>query len=332
MHKKYNTFWFVVIIECIAIGAIALVFFVRQQHIYQINPLSKTSIQRKQNSQFQYYYEFPSNTKNYGKATWLRNEVTYQFNADGLHERFDYEINKELNVYRIITLGDSFTYGMWVNTKDNFSEVLEDLLNNSVLCQHIEKFEVINLGAPGFDLRYSLKRFEDKGAKYSPDLVIWFIRGENLVLDMEQYRVREEYYKKKIDEQSINKTDNQYQASMLAYKDNMNTYENLSPEEQKEMIHSHTASISRLSSEFHIPILILTRDEESSEDRVIMKSYASNENNIWYDEVSAVNTFHPDDYHPNEGGHRYIAVESVNFLLKNLLTTCKTNNLHENIQ
>jgi len=328
MHKKYNTFWFIVIIECIAIGGIAWMFFLRQPHIFQINPLSKTSIQRKQDSQFQYYYELPQHTVDYGKASWLPYTATYRYNNDGLNERFDYEFNKASNVYRIITLGDSFTFGMWVNTEDNFSEQLEDKLNATLLCKGISKFEVINLGAPGFDVKYTAKRYEDKGAAYNPDLVIWFMRGENIFMDMEQYRTREEFYKEELQSSAAaekyhaDKTD-PYAASTLSYTEYMDAYAKLTKEQQEHFIQPSIIAIREWEKQNTVPLLIATVASEEDRYKAIMKSFINTRHRSWYYEIGPIDTFFPYDYHPNDQGHKKIADELLHYITSQILTTCQ---------
>ena len=86
----------------------------------------------------------------------------------------NFPIKKTEKTYRIITLGDSFTYGQYVKTQENWTEKLEDLLNSSLSNCDYDKFEVINLGMPGYDVQYIVQRYQDIGAKYNPDLIVWF--------------------------------------------------------------------------------------------------------------------------------------------------------------
>lgn len=97
------------------------------------------------------------------------------FNKDTLNEPVDYSLNKPDDVFRIITLGDSSTFGVYVSTLKNYSEQLEYLLNKEKTCSKYSKIEVINLGVPGYDQEYALERFIRRGKKYKPDLVIWHL-------------------------------------------------------------------------------------------------------------------------------------------------------------
>ena len=112
------------------------------------------------------------------KPEWLPYEVLYHINNDGLREKYDYPIEKPFDTYRVITLGDSFTYGHHVNAEDNWSEQLEVMLNNVVTenCE-IKNYEVINLGMPGYDIQYIVQRYKELGQKYDPDLILWFDSG-----------------------------------------------------------------------------------------------------------------------------------------------------------
>jgi lysophospholipase L1-like esterase len=78
-----------------------------------------------------------------------------------------------------VTIGDSFTFGIYVDTKENYPERLEDILNDNSLCKTSKKFEVINLGVWGYDIEYSVHRFKMRGQKYNPDLVLWYLVGND---------------------------------------------------------------------------------------------------------------------------------------------------------
>jgi len=126
---------------------------------------------------FQYYTELRPNLSEKNQPSWLCHEAVYTYNSDGLNDRYDYSLEKDKNVFRIIALGDSFTFGHYVNTEDSWPEQLEDILNQDELNHSEISFEVINLGMRGFDIPYSVERYKRIGQKYSPDLIIWFESG-----------------------------------------------------------------------------------------------------------------------------------------------------------
>lgn len=126
--------------------------------------------------EFEHYYQLgPGSWQE--KPEWLPYSVTYHINQDGLREFKNYSVAKPDNTFRIIALGDSFTYGHQVNGSDVWTERLERQLNQIKIECGFDNFEVINLGMPGFDVQYIVKRYQEIGQKYSPDLILWFEPG-----------------------------------------------------------------------------------------------------------------------------------------------------------
>lgn len=106
--------------------------------------------------------------------------ATYTFNKDGLSDRNNYSVKKPERTFRIITLGDSSTFGTYLDTKDNWTEILEEKLNSRHQFKNIDRFEVINLVVNGYDINYLVNRYQLKGQKYQPDLVLWLVRNNSL--------------------------------------------------------------------------------------------------------------------------------------------------------
>ena len=147
--------------------------------------IDKETILIDQDYDLQYYWVLAPNMVVKDKPEWLPAEVEYTYNADALNDRFNYEVSKPPDTFRILTQGDSFTYGLFVNTKESWPEQLEDLLNNEQRCKSV-KFEVINLGVGGFDIQYIVKRYKEIGAKYNPDMILWLESGSGLSRNMEE--------------------------------------------------------------------------------------------------------------------------------------------------
>lgn len=176
--KKIRFFWILVSIELLCI-----IFFGYRQYRRRtvdapkqihVMPIDKLYLNYPQDTNLKFYSEPKANIQKQEDLSYIgiSRTIAHTFNEDGLNERFDYSVDKPKDVFRIISLGDSFTEGAWVDTKDNYSELLEDMLNTTVHCPSISRFEVINLGVEGYDMQYNLERFKRKGEKYHPDLVI----------------------------------------------------------------------------------------------------------------------------------------------------------------
>jgi len=95
-------------------------------------------------------------------------KVFMKSNSEGFRTE-EIAARKGENVYRIVLLGDSSTFGWGVNQDERFSRFLEDKLNSA---QSSTRYEVINLGIPGYTTEHGVAAFDHYALKYSPDLVI----------------------------------------------------------------------------------------------------------------------------------------------------------------
>lgn len=96
---------------------------------------------------------------------WLKKNVT--LNSFGYRDH-QFNLERKSETYRIYSLGDSYTYGWYIdNELLSYPKVLEKLL----LEKYGQKFEVINASKPGFNLTDEVLRFENQGMLFEPDLV-----------------------------------------------------------------------------------------------------------------------------------------------------------------
>lgn len=93
--------------------------------------------------------------------------VTYETNSRGLRDR-EFGFKKPKKVYRILTLGDSYTFGWMEALEDSYPKILERLLNH----YSRQKYEVINAGIYGYNTEQEYEFLKKYGIKYHPDLVI----------------------------------------------------------------------------------------------------------------------------------------------------------------
>jgi hypothetical protein len=124
-------------------------------------------------SRFKYFWQPKANSLEQPNPQLSFSKVKNRLNADGLNDRFNYSVKKPKDAFRIMVLGGSEAYGQYVETKYNWTELLEDDLNKNLNCVPYKKIEIINLGMHGYDIAYSIERFNLKGKKYNPDMVIF---------------------------------------------------------------------------------------------------------------------------------------------------------------
>lgn len=70
--------------------------------------------------------------------------------------------------YRILALGDSFTYGIKLRNSGSWPELAESVLHS----QGLTDIEILNAGRPGTNTRWQQKFFKEFFYKYNPDMVI----------------------------------------------------------------------------------------------------------------------------------------------------------------
>jgi lysophospholipase L1-like esterase len=320
-----KTFYAILFFEiaCVLIvGAYLYTVFVLKKNIFGTkivnSPISKDNINSTSSAELKYYYEYKPNTYENYKPDWAQKKVVFTINADTFNERFDYPIDKPPNTYRIIALGDSYTFGLGVDTKDNWPEQLEDQLNKNINCNQNKKFEVINLAMSGYGVEYISHRYLTRGIKYKPDLIIWFEPGYGFD------RINEIFtpYSKELESTTPNKeigdaiANGNYQPiSSLAYK---KMYENFTYAQLSNMCKVSWQKFFYLRG--NTPVIIATPNSVSNKNLDQLRLWIEGHKNITLDITGLQLDFKKlqlPDGHPNVEGHRLIANNLFQYLTEN---------------
>lgn len=72
------------------------------------------------------------------------------------------------DAFRILAVGDSFVYGMYVHNRETFPARLEEQLNGRLET----RVQVLNAGVPGYTIADEMDYLNEKGLALKPDLVI----------------------------------------------------------------------------------------------------------------------------------------------------------------
>jgi lysophospholipase L1-like esterase len=91
-------------------------------------------------------------------------------NSHGLRDR-EISLLKPSNTFRILALGDSFTYGAGVRIEETYVKQLEAMLNQKLGNRGI-RYEVLNAGVPGYNTHQELIHLKEVGLLYHPDLIL----------------------------------------------------------------------------------------------------------------------------------------------------------------
>lgn len=105
------------------------------------------------------------------QANYVRHD--FQINANCLRGP-EFTIQKKINTKRIICIGDSRTFGTWLDADhirydNNYPFYLQQLFNKGTSKY---KIEVINAGTIGYTSSHGLRQYITKLSKYQPDVIV----------------------------------------------------------------------------------------------------------------------------------------------------------------
>ena len=94
----------------------------------------------------------------------------YRFdtNKQGLRADQEYALPKPVGIRRLLVLGDSFTFGPFVDNDELTTARLQSLLNRQ---SAVDSFEVVNAAMSGWTLIDQAEYLREKGLRLQPDLV-----------------------------------------------------------------------------------------------------------------------------------------------------------------
>lgn len=329
--KSEKRFIFFILLTFLEILAIIYLFFAVYQK-YQLSikvksaaiaPIKSENYDFSERGNLKYFYEPKPNSQRTDSVNWLSYTTTYHLNNDGFNSSIDYSIEKPPKTFRIVTIGDSHTFGLYVNPSNNYPTQLELKLNNQK-CSNISNFEVINMGVPGYDLDYTIERFKSKGLKYSPDLVIWLIKPDDVFQINELMRGRADQIRAEMKRTGELQ---KYEQKGEFFPHVSRAQQELEKELGKEtMTQLGSKKLDYLRAIFNEKLIFLNYPEASDLDKLFSQNLKENRSTFFYSDLPAVSKqeYKLPDRHPNELGYRYIADRLGDFMVKTNIVPCYT--------
>lgn len=283
--------------------------------VTSINPINKNDIIFSNQNTLHNFYEPKPNSKQIDKPAWMKTGIEHEINSDSLNEVKNYSIDKDPNTFRIVTLGDSHTYGLYVEGRENWSKVLENKLNEEKCFTKNIKYEVINLGMSGYDIQYAIERYKIRGTKYRPDLVIWFVKGD----DFTQINENMLDIKKEIKKGVPGKSEVDY------WKMAMTELTNKFGEER--LLKENMRLINKISQYYSGNLIMMTYPGKESHMQSIGEFVKNRKSTYLFKDIPPIYirndlNFSPFDTHPNKEGHNLIAEDLFRYLIDNKLISC----------
>ncbi len=119
------------------------------------------------------------NSMNEGKDIGGHDQGSIRINSQGLRSSREYPLIPDGDTVRILTFGDSFTFGAEVDGKDCWA---------TCLSRFAPQVEVLNFGVPGFALDQAYLRYEEEGKPFNPRIVLMGYLTENIRRHVNVYR------------------------------------------------------------------------------------------------------------------------------------------------
>lgn len=268
-----------------------------------------------------YYEPGPSHT-DAERPDWLSYVTSYTYNSDGIRSVKEYPLQKDPDVFRIIALGDSFTFGQYVNEDDIYVTQLENSLNTAS-CSAGKKFEIINLGVPGYDIQYAVERYRRHGQKYHPDLVIWLVNQHNLYQIVDLLKPLQNQIEQAATKEEI--------AKYYAQHDYFFAYTQAQQMIEKKYGLNYIFSLQKkalqdFSSLYHGPLLVAMFATSDAPSRGLIETYVKERGHAYFNPaltpISQSNQNSLPDGHPNIQGHAMIAGQLFQYMKDQHILPC----------
>jgi hypothetical protein len=178
MEKFAKRIFFIVIICCSFFLCLEIISRILFGSIY------------KDGSEYQLYSRFLPEHQGYVEDKYLfwrfrpnwkgeRCGVNWNSNSLGLRD-VEFPLRKDPNTFRILSLGESGTFGSNIELEDTYNKQLEGLLNKSGYGKKTQ-FQVINAGQPSYTSFQGLIYLKRFGLKLKPDLImVYFDSNDRL--------------------------------------------------------------------------------------------------------------------------------------------------------
>lgn len=319
-----------IIYLCVAqllfISTLLISIFYKNKKNVSVQKVMGSSVEASHSGELHFFFEPKAGEVIKDDLSWMGKgynyTVEYSINSDTLNQVSEVSIEKSKSNFRIITLGTSYTFGSFVNTQENYSSLLHNLLSKN--CNKITKFDVINLGVAGYDISYSVERFRKRGLKYKPDLVVWFLTDPDFqrFTDLLLPQVKTILDKNKItnkNQQLLN--DNGY----YPYWREANSRVLRLLGGKPNALRKQGENISRLFQDYEGIVIFVGQGLRRENISLLQQIVNENKSAYLYNNVSSFYETENElpDHHPNSRGHEIIASEIKDYLTENNFIPCK---------
>lgn len=212
-----------------------------------------------------------------------------RISSQGLRADREYPVPKAGSVVRILVLGDSFVFGSGVNIEDTLVSRWQQRLG--------ERYEVVNMGVPGYATSHAVELLEDRGLKLDPSAVVILLTDNDRWLDG-RYRALEQQEESALE---------RFTKNLFAAEGKERSGD---PENHPEILARFRTAIARLSAlctKHEIPCRVVPIFPPPFEE--VLAEYGILHDFLMDDHYRSNHEHYtiPNDGHPTAEGHEYLA-------------------------
>lgn len=322
VYLKTRTFAKAVILfEILVLVGIGFYFLRTPADVVIESPLPKASVTAvdtdASNKKLQHYYTLTPGHDLVTDDSWLPSTATHTVTTQGFNERRLYATTTPEDVTRILMLGHSYVFGMYVNTDANYSEQLEDIIHER--CR--TNVEVINAGMPGYDVEYTNAWYEEHASQFGADTIVWLMDQGLETINEVTFPLNEQCLRR-VSQDEYNKVQSGGDVSHPCSDEAVAVLYN---QMTRDEILSYQGTILERTLADDTIKWVLMQVRDTAYVGRYLEGLAREHDHV-YSVTLADDTdskpYRLPDYHPNPKGHRYIAEQLFEYLTREQLLSC----------
>ncbi len=248
-------------------------------------------------------YILKANTKTLYQGLYEKREpIVWEINQQGL--RSDRIENYTSNKYRILTYGDSETYGWSIDVNDSWQRQMEKIDTN---------IEVLNFGIPGYNVVNIADHMKYTAPDYHPDMLIYFFN-------------KNDFYQAFKFNPTLSRSYAYLAIRMIIYrmsKEKRKAWRN-SPDGSK-FVQTHIDRMVELSKQYNAPLYILVMHWKYSKPITLVADEQSDSIKVLNIE-DTVDKFEKVDAHLTKSAHTALAKYICEQISQGKINQCTPNN------
>ncbi len=260
--------------------------------------------------------------------------ISVSINREGFRDD-DFSVEKSDKMIRVLSVGDSMTFGWGAPQESIFSTVLEKMaLEEGFHC------EVVNAAACSWNTRMELDFLKQRGELYKPDILLLLVVGNDLLTPENATPRRAEFFRNMVKGKTglrhsyLVRTFFHFRNKFLAGPEFIETYERDSTVfDENVLALGEIISLCKSQNIYPLVFLGITGDGSSAFDQMYLGLYANELKKHGIDpEICQVYfsdsalKVSPTDPHPSALGHERIAQTMYPELRSLLMEISETNN------